>query len=157
MGGVLTAKKAMGPGGKAKRANRLLTKSRTKMDDAVTLYNKGKTNKESSSATAQEFGQGQQARSEGKERRAIKTKTRAANVAKRKGLTYKGDAATGQFYVKAAGGSYKKAKKSDVVKYAAGGAKPNSGAVKMAKEILKKAGKTVVSAAYGKKVIRKKK
>lgn len=59
-------------------------------------------------------------------------------------------------YMKA-GGSYKKAKMSDVAKYAAGGKKVNSGAVKMAKEILKKAGKTVVSAAYGKKVIRKKK
>ena len=150
-------KKTMGPGGKAKRANKVLKKSRTKMDNAVTLYNKGKTNKESSSATAQEFGQDQQIRSKGKENKAIKLKTRSEKIAKRKGLTYKGDAATGQFYVKAAGGSYKKAKKSDVVKYAAGGAKPNSGAVNMAKGIIKKAGMKVVSAAYGKKVIRKKK
>ena len=55
-----------------------------------------------------------------------------------------------------AGGSYKKAKMSDVAKYAAGGKKVNPGAIKMAEGILKKAGKTV-SAAYGKKVIRKKK
>tara|TARA_R110002072_G_scaffold180440_1_gene336466 strand:- start:424 stop:909 length:486 start_codon:yes stop_codon:yes gene_type:complete len=97
--------KMMKKGG-AKRANRLLTKSRTIMDNAVTLYDKGKTNKESSSATAQEFGQDQQIRSKRKEKRSKKIKERSEKVAKRKGLTYTGSEEIGVYMKK--GGSKKR-------------------------------------------------
>lgn len=97
--------KMMKKGG-VKRANRLLTKSRTIMDNAVTLYNKGTENKESSSEAAQEFGQGQQARSEGKGKRATKIKKRSEKVAKRKDLTYTGSEETGVYMKK--GGSKKR-------------------------------------------------
>tara|TARA_R110000782_G_scaffold69335_2_gene139541 strand:+ start:4157 stop:4639 length:483 start_codon:yes stop_codon:yes gene_type:complete len=152
MGGVLTAKKAMGPGGKAKKANRQRTRAINKMGKATALYNKGAENKKSTSATAQEFGQGQQARSKGKENRAKNLLAKSRKTATKNNLTF----GSNDLYMKA-GGSYKKAKMSDVAKYAAGGAKPNSGAVKLAKSIAKKAGMKVVPAAYGKKVIRKKK
>tara|TARA_R110002012_G_scaffold310362_1_gene518524 strand:- start:420 stop:641 length:222 start_codon:yes stop_codon:yes gene_type:complete len=62
----------------------------------------------------------------------------------------------GGLYKMAAGGTMKKATKADIIK-AMGGGKSNAGAVKMAKGILKKAGMKAVPAAYGKKVIRKKK
>ena len=64
----------------------------------------------------------------------------------------------GGLYKMMAGGTMKKATQADITK-AMGGAnkKPNAGAVRMAKGILKKAGMKAVPAAYGAKVMRKKK
>lgn len=66
--------------------------------------------------------------------------------------------AGGGLYKMMAGGKMKKATQADITK-AMGGAnkKPNAGAVRMAKGILKNAGMKAVPAAYGKKVVRKKK
>ena len=65
----------------------------------------------------------------------------------------------GGLYKMMAGGKMKKATQADITKaMAPGGAKkPNAGAVRMAKGILKNAGMKAVPAAYGKKVVRKKK
>jgi len=145
-------KKTMGPGGKAKKANRQRTRAINKMDKATTLYNKGTENKKSTSETAKEFGVGQQVRAERKGNKAKDLLTKSRKTATKNNLTF----GSNNLYMKA-GGSYKKAKMTDVAKYAAGGKKVNPGAIKMATSILKKAGKKVVSAAYGKKVIRKKK
>ena len=62
----------------------------------------------------------------------------------------------GGLYKMAPGGKMKKATNADVTKavMGSGGKKPSAGAIKMAKGILKKAG---MSAAYGTKVVRKKK
>tara|TARA_R110002153_G_scaffold32343_6_gene97912 strand:+ start:4976 stop:5461 length:486 start_codon:yes stop_codon:yes gene_type:complete len=151
------AKKTMGPGGKAKkgvkRANKVRGKSLKKMSDAKALFTKGEKNVASPSAMAKDFGRDQLVRSERMGKNAVKKGERAGRIAKRNNLTF---SERDGLYMKA-GGSYKKAKMSDVAKYAAGGKKVNPGAVKMAKGIIKKAGMKVVSAAYGKKVIRKKK
>ena len=65
----------------------------------------------------------------------------------------------GGLYKMMAGGTMKKATNADMVKaMGMGGAKkPNAGAVRMAKGILKRAGMKAIPAAYGKKVVRKKK
>jgi len=65
----------------------------------------------------------------------------------------------GGLYKMAAGGTMKKATKADITKAMGMGGtnKPNPGAVRMAKGILKKAGMKAVPAAYGAKVMRKKK
>ena len=62
-------------------------------------------------------------------------------------------------FMMAPGGKMKKATKADITKavMGPGGKKPNAGAVRMAKGILKKAGMKAVPAAYGAKVMRKKK
>ena len=65
----------------------------------------------------------------------------------------------GGLYKKMAGGTMKKATQADITKAMGMGGtkKPNAGAVRMAKGILKKAGMKAVPAAYGAKVMRKKK
>lgn len=146
------AKKTMGPGGKAKKANRQRARATNKMDKATALYKKGAKNRKSSSATTREFGVDQQVRAEKKGNRAKNLLAKSEKTATKNNLTL----GSNDLYMKS-GGSYKKAKMSDVAKYAAGGKKPNTGAIKMAKGIITKAGMKVVSAAYGKKVIRKKK
>lgn len=65
--------------------------------------------------------------------------------------------AGGGLYKMMAGGTMKKATNADVMKAMGGAKKPNAGAVRMAKGILKNAGMKAVPAAYGKKVVRKKK
>ena len=67
--------------------------------------------------------------------------------------------AGGGLYKMTAGGAMKKATKADITKAMGMGGtkKPNPGAVRMAKGILKKAGMKAVPAAYGAKVMRKKK
>lgn len=115
---------------KAKRASKLKSKAENTMAKAQGVYKRGATNLADSSPMAKDKGMQQQLRAE-----------RLGNKAKRQMAKSERLSSEASLYKKA-GGSYKKATMGDVTKFAAGGSKPSAGAIRMAKGILARAGKS---------------
>lgn len=116
---------------KAKRSAKLGTKAKNTMAKAQGIYARGAENLKSESPMAQDKGMQQQLRAERLGNKAKRQKAKSDRLASESSL------------YKKAGGSYKKATMGDVTKFASGGPKPSAAAIRMAKGILAKAGKSV--------------